>query len=83
MLKNNKRMYNNYNNYNNYKYRIEKSLLVILLDLFVAGGETASSNLTWGILFLSMYPEVQQKIHIELDQVIGKGRLPSVSDRLR
>jgi cytochrome P450 len=50
--------------------------------LFVAGGETASSNLTWGILFLASHPEVQDKVHEEIDRVLGKGRrLPSVADR--
>jgi len=63
--------------------RIERSLLIILLDLFVAGGETASSNLTWGFLFLAMYPEVQSKVHAEIDSVVGSRRLPSVTDRLK
>jgi cytochrome P450 len=62
---------------------IEKSLLIILLDLFVAGGETASSNLTWGFLFLAMYPEAQAKVHAEIDRVVGKTRLPSVTDRIK
>ncbi|OXA37044.1 Methyl farnesoate epoxidase [Folsomia candida] len=59
----------------------EKSLLIVLLDLFVAGGETASSNLTWGFLFLASYPEAQAKAHEEIDRVVGKSRLPSVADR--
>lgn len=40
-----------------YAHKGERSLLIVLLDLFVAGGETASSNLTWGFLFLATYPE--------------------------
>lgn len=40
-------------------------------DLWIAGQETTTTTLTWGIAFLINYPEVQAKIHAELDGVVG------------
>jgi cytochrome P450 len=40
-----------------------------LIDLFLAGMETTSSSLLWTFLFLLHHPDVQKKIHQELDEV--------------
>ena len=61
----------------------EDQLLVILMDLFQAGAETTSTTLTWSLLTLITYPEIQKKIHDEIDNILGdsqptleyKGRL--------
>ena len=50
-------------------------------DLFVAGGETAATTLRWAILLLSYYPDVQQKMQSEIENVIGKERRPTLEDR--
>ncbi|XP_027842396.2 methyl farnesoate epoxidase-like [Aphis gossypii] len=49
----------------------EHQLLVILLDLFLAGSETTSSMLSFVILHLLKHQDVQDKVHAELDSVIG------------
>ncbi len=49
--------------------------------MFVAGGETASSNLTWGFLFLASFPDAQERAFQEIERVVGNSRLPSVADR--
>ena len=41
------------------------------MDLFLAGTETTTSSLMWGILFLLHYPKVQDEVHQELDRVMG------------
>ena len=51
--------------------RGEESLVSSLLDLFLAGTETTTSSLMWGILFLLHNPEVQDKLHSELESVLG------------
>jgi cytochrome P450 len=50
-----------------------------LLTLFLAGHETTSHALTWTFYLLSQHPEVEAKLHAELDAVLG-GRLPTMAD---
>ena len=42
-----------------------------VLDLFFAGTETSATSLTWAILYMIREPEIQAKVHQELDEVIG------------
>ena len=52
-----------------------------ILDLLLAGTETTSTALTWALLVLIRYPDIQLKIQNELDKVIGRDRLPNLDDR--
>lgn len=49
----------------------EKQLLVLLLDLFLAGSETTSSSLSFVIFHLLKHQTVQAKVREELDNVVG------------
>jgi len=46
---------------------------------FSAGGETTSAALTWTFYLLSQHEQVREKLHAELDEVLG-GRLPAPED---
>ncbi|GAB1288648.1 Cytochrome P450, family 2, subfamily j, polypeptide 8 [Apodemus speciosus] len=59
----------------------EENLICTTLDLFCAGTETTSTVLRWALLYITVYPEVQEKIHSEIDRVIGHERQPSTNDR--
>ncbi len=54
------------------------------LTLFLAGHETTALGLTWTWYLLSQHPEVEAKLHAELDETLG-GRVPGFEDipRLR
>jgi cytochrome P450 len=49
------------------------------MTLFVAGHETTANALTWTWYLLSQHPEVEEKLHEEIDTVLA-GRLPTADD---
>jgi cytochrome P450 len=54
-----------------------------VLTIFLAGYETVANGLTWTWYLLSQNPEVEAKLHTELDAVLGTGnekRLPTLAD---
>nr|XP_054754264.1 cytochrome P450 2J4-like [Lytechinus pictus] len=53
----------------------------IAFDFFAAGSETTSLVTSWAILYLASHPEVQRKVQMELDRVVGRGRQPTTEDR--
>jgi cytochrome P450 len=57
----------------------DKQLHDEVLTLFVAGHETTANALSWAWLQLSKQPEVERRLHSELDSALG-GRLPKAGD---
>jgi cytochrome P450 len=54
-----------------------------VLTIFLAGYETVANGLTWTWYLLSQNPEVEARLHAELDTVLGTGkerRLPTLAD---
>ena len=52
-----------------------------VLTIFLAGYETVANALTWTWYLLSQNPEVEARMHAELDEVLGRGaegRLPTL-----
>ncbi|XP_073332436.1 cytochrome P450 2J6-like [Pagrus major] len=59
----------------------ETNLGMCSLDLFLAGTETTSTTLLWALVYLIKHPDVEEKVHAEIDRVIGQNRLPTMADR--
>jgi len=49
------------------------------ITLLLAGYETMASALTWSYHLLGNHPEARERMHAEIDEVLG-GRLPTVAD---
>src|SRR5262249_45174150 len=49
------------------------------MTIFLAGHETTANALTWTWYLLSQSPDVERRLHAEVDRVLGE-RLPTVAD---
>lgn len=59
----------------------EDYLFYIIGDLFIAGTDTTTNSLLWCLLYMSLHPNIQEKIHEEIARVIGADRAPSLTDK--
>jgi len=50
-------------------------------DMFAAGYETTSTTLRWTIAYLVHHPQWQTEIQNQLDEVVGRDRMPGLDDR--
>ncbi|XP_033126620.1 cytochrome P450 2U1-like [Anneissia japonica] len=59
----------------------DESAIHIVAELFIAGTETTATTLKWTLLYLALNPEIQAKVHQELDSVTGRRQLPTLKDQ--
>ncbi|NWS16560.1 CP1A4 protein, partial [Pachyramphus minor] len=59
----------------------DEKIISIVNDLFGAGFDTVATALSWSLMYVALYPNIQKKIQEELDQTIGQERKPRLSDR--
>nr|XP_057921192.1 cytochrome P450 2U1 isoform X2 [Doryrhamphus excisus] len=59
----------------------EDYLFYIIGDLFIAGTDTTTNSVLWVLLYMVVHPDVQKKVQTELDKVVGRHRVPSLTDR--
>ncbi|KAM5264054.1 cytochrome P450 4V2 [Ctenodactylus gundi] len=54
------------------------------VDTFMfEGHDTTAAAINWSLYLLGSYPEVQKKVHNELDEVFGKSDRPATSEDLK
>ncbi|XP_014674931.1 PREDICTED: cytochrome P450 2U1-like [Priapulus caudatus] len=58
----------------------DDELLYVVWDLFMAGTETTSTTMRWAMLFMLKHQDVCRKVQAEIDDIIGRGRLPNMAD---
>ncbi|XP_072036276.1 cytochrome P450 2J4-like [Amphiura filiformis] len=57
-----------------------QSLTTTIGHLFGAGFETTTTTLRWALLYMMAYPDVQSQVQQEIDNKVGRDRLPQLSD---
>lgn len=53
----------------------------ICMDFFIAGAIPIGATLDFLVLMMLLHPDVQQKAQKEIDAVVGKDRVPQLSDK--
>ncbi|XP_072040944.1 cytochrome P450 2J4-like [Amphiura filiformis] len=59
----------------------DHNMIATVSQLFIAGSETTVTTLRWALLYMMAYPEIQDKVQQEIDNVVGRNRLPNISDK--
>ncbi|XP_043499324.1 cytochrome P450 306a1 [Polistes fuscatus] len=66
---------------NNLGYFTEQQYYHLLADIFGAGTDTTLTTLRWFLLFVAAYPQEQEKIRREMQQVLSD-KEPTLEDRI-
>ncbi|XP_063044237.1 cytochrome P450 1A1 [Engraulis encrasicolus] len=61
----------------------DEKIVGIVNDLFGAGFDTISTALSWSVVYLVAYPEIQERLHEEMKEKVGLDRTPMLSDKSR
>ncbi|XP_069500529.1 cytochrome P450 2G1-like [Ambystoma mexicanum] len=59
------------------------NLVMTVMDIIFGGTETITSTMKYGLLILMKYPDVQEKVQEEIDNVVGERSTPAFEDRLK
>ena len=60
----------------------DEQLMFSIVNIFTGGTESTASTLLWGMIHLVRFPDVQRKVHKEIDAVLnGEERLITLQDR--
>ncbi|XP_053179017.1 cytochrome P450 1A1 [Scomber japonicus] len=59
----------------------DEKIIGIVNDLFGAGFDTVSTALSWSVMYMVAYPEVQERLFQELKDTVGLDRTPLLSDK--
>ena len=60
-----------------------EQLLLTLRDLVGGGLEPTTTTILWAVQLLTNHVSVQERLHDEIDSVIGRERLPTLDDQSR
>ncbi|XP_066288549.1 cytochrome P450 2U1-like [Branchiostoma lanceolatum] len=58
----------------------EENVMYMAQNLFFAGTDTSTNALRWSLLYMTLNPDIQDKVQRELDAVVGNS-LPTLSHR--
>ncbi|CDR18252.1 unnamed protein product, partial [Oncorhynchus mykiss] len=47
----------------------------------IAGTDTTTNTVLWMMLYMVVYPDIQERVQAEIDAVVGPDRVPSLTDK--
>lgn len=59
----------------------EEQLIRIILDMFIAGSHTTAISLDLALMMMVIHPEMQKKVHAEIDEILGQEQYPTLKDK--
>ncbi|XP_062987869.1 cytochrome P450 2K1-like [Elgaria multicarinata webbii] len=59
----------------------EANMVEVIAELFIAGSDTSTVALCWALLYMVVYPEIQERVQEELDTVLGSSHIIRYEDR--
>ncbi|KAK7465119.1 hypothetical protein BaRGS_00037698 [Batillaria attramentaria] len=62
-------------------YITEKSLPMVIFHLFAGGSQTIAPTLRWAVVYFLHHPDVQEKCHQEITEIVGADRRPTMQDK--
>ncbi|XP_038054804.1 cytochrome P450 2J6-like [Patiria miniata] len=63
-----------------YRHLSERNIVGTIVGLFGAGSETTATTLQWALLYMMVYPDIQKRVQAEIDDVVGRNRMPRMAD---
>ncbi|XP_066556991.1 vitamin D 25-hydroxylase [Amia ocellicauda] len=61
----------------------KENLIFSVGELIIAGTETTTNAIRWAMLYMALYPNIQDKVQKEIDSVVGNNKPPSLEDKPR
>lgn len=58
----------------------EEDMVAVLWEMIFRGTDTVAVLMEWILARMVLHPEIQSKVHVELDRMVGKSRLVEESD---
>ncbi|KAH0624280.1 hypothetical protein JD844_007968, partial [Phrynosoma platyrhinos] len=59
----------------------DDNLAHLILDLFIAGTETSATSLHWALLLMVAYPDIQDKVYKEIEDIMGSSEAICYQDQ--
>ena len=60
-----------------------EQMLTVTRDLFGAGSESTATAIQWAVLYLLKHPEIQKRLHEDIDSVIADNELAHLDDKVK
>uniref|UniRef100_A0A8C6YIT0 Uncharacterized protein n=1 Tax=Naja naja TaxID=35670 RepID=A0A8C6YIT0_NAJNA len=60
-----------------------EDLVMTVFELLIAGTDSTSNAIAYGIILLARFPEVQAKMQQEIDDVVGQNCQPTMEDKVK